>query len=247
MTAILVDDEKHCRDVLALLLAKYCPQITLLAACADGPAGVEAIDKHQPDLVFLDIEMPGMSGFDLLKTCQYTGFRVIFTTAYNEYAIQAIRHNALDYILKPIDKDELKQAVAKAEAVPTMPPTSSPVDAFVAYLNRQKTGDRLALPTLEGLQILQSEDIYYCESDGGYTHFFLTNGKAVLISKTLKEVEDVLESKGFCRVHHGFLINVRYVQRYIRGDGGEVIMANNKNIPVSRNKKQEFLNLLERI
>ncbi len=247
MTAIVVDDEKHCRDVLALLLTKHCPHITLLAACADGPAGVEAIDKHHPDLVFLDIEMPGMSGFDLLKTCQYTHFQVIFTTAYNEYAIQAIRHNALDYILKPVDKDELKQAVAKAEASPTMHPASSPVHEFVAYLNRQKTGDRLALPTLEGLQILQSEEIYYCESDGGYTHFFLTNGKNVLISKTLKEVEEVLGNKGFCRIHHGFLINVRYVQRYIRGDGGEVIMANNKNIPVSRNKKQEFLSLLERI
>ncbi|GAB3543657.1 LytR/AlgR family response regulator transcription factor [Spirosoma fluminis] len=246
MTAVLVDDEKHCRDVLALLLAKYCPQITLLASCSDGPEGVAAVNLHHPDLVFLDIEMPGMSGFDMLKACQFTGFRVIFTTAYNEYAIQAIRHNALDYILKPIDKDELRQAISKAEeALPTR--STSQVDEFVAYLNRQKTGDRIALPTMEGLQILQSEEIYYCESDGGYTHFFLTNGKAVLISKTLKEVEDVLESKGFCRVHHGYLINVRYVQRYIRGDGGEVIMANNKNIPVSRNKKQEFLNLLERI
>lgn len=246
MTAVLVDDEKHCRDVLALLLAKYCPQVTLLASCSDGSEGVSAIDMHHPDLVFLDIEMPGMSGFDLLKSCQFTGFRVIFTTAYNEYAIQAIRHNALDYILKPIDKDELKQAVAKAEEAVSSR-NNSKVDEFVAYLNRQKTGDRIALPTMEGLQILQSEEIYYCESDGGYTHFFLTNGKAVLISKTLKEVEDVLESKGFCRVHHGYLINVRYVQKYIRGDGGEVVMANNKNIPVSRNKKQEFLNLLERI
>ncbi|HEY0111165.1 MAG TPA: LytTR family DNA-binding domain-containing protein, partial [Fibrella sp.] len=193
-----------------------------------------------------DIEMPGMSGFDLLKTCQFTGFRVIFTTAYNEYAIQAIRHNALDYILKPVDKDELRQAVAKAEEAISARPTTQ-VDEFVAYLNKQKTGDRIALPTMEGLEILQSDEIYYCESDGGYTHFFLTNGKAVLISKTLKEVEEVLESKGFCRVHHGFLINVRYVQKYIRGDGGEVVMANNKNIPVSRNKKQEFLSLLERI
>ncbi|HEX9958066.1 MAG TPA: LytTR family DNA-binding domain-containing protein [Fibrella sp.] len=246
MTAILVDDEKHCRDVLALLLARYCPQITLLATCADGSEGVEAIERHRPDLVFLDIEMPGMSGFDLLKTCQFTGFRVIFTTAYNEYAIQAIRHNALDYILKPVDKDELRQAVAKAEEAISARPTTQ-VDEFVAYLNKQKTGDRIALPTMEGLEILQSDEIYYCESDGGYTHFFLTNGKAVLISKTLKEVEEVLESKGFCRVHHGFLINVRYVQKYIRGDGGEVVMANNKNIPVSRNKKQEFLSLLERI
>ena len=246
MTAILVDDESHCRDVLALLLTKYCPQITLLASCANGPQGVEAIERHHPDLVFLDIEMPGMSGFDMLKACAVTDFRVIFTTAYNEYAIQAIRHNALDYILKPVDKDELRQAVIKAEeSVSTR--AASTVHEFVSYLNRQKTGDRIALPTMEGLQILQSDEIYYCESDGGYTHFFLTNGKAVLISKTLKEVEDVLETKGFCRVHHSYLINVRYVQKYIRGDGGEVIMANNKNIPVSRNKKQEFLNLLERI
>ena len=108
-------------------------------------------------------------------------------------------------------------------------------------------GDRIALPTSDGLQILQSEEIWYCESEGGYTRFFLTNGKISLISKTLKEVEDVLEVKGFCRVHHSYLINLRYVQKYVRGDGGEVIMANGKNIPVSRNKKQEFLNFLEKI
>ncbi|WP_338874854.1 LytTR family DNA-binding domain-containing protein [Spirosoma sp. SC4-14] len=246
MTAILVDDEKHCRDVLALLLAKYCPTVDLLAPCADGRAGLEAIERYRPDLVFLDIEMPGMSGFDMLAACRFTSFRVIFTTAYNEYAIQAIRHNALDYILKPVDKDELVQAVSKAIQEREHRSAAS-VDQFVEYLTRQKLGDRIALPTMEGLQILKADDIYYCESDGGYTHFFLTNGKNVLISKTLKEVEEVLEHKGFCRVHHGFLINLRYVQRYIRGDGGEVVMDNNKTLPVSRNKKQEFLSLLEKI
>lgn len=246
MTAILVDDEKHCRDVLGLLLHRYCPQVNLLASCAGGQEGLEAIEQHHPDVVFLDIEMPGMGGFDLLEACKFNQFGVIFTTAYNEYAIKAIRHNALDYILKPIDKDELMQAVAKADREKA---ARAPlrVEPFVDYLNRQKMGDRIALPTMEGLQILQSEDIYYCESDGGYTHFFLTNGKKILISKTLKEVEDVLENKGFCRVHHGYLINLRYVQKYIRGDGGEVVMANNKNIPVSRNKKQEFMNFLEKI
>jgi two-component system LytT family response regulator len=246
MTAIIVDDEKHCRDVLALLLQRFCPQVQLLASCVDGTEGYQAVEMHHPDLVFLDIEMPGMSGFDMLEACRFTKFDVIFTTAYNEYAIKAIRHNALDYILKPIDKDELVQAVQKAEQE-RLTRSSAKVESFVEYLHRQKTGDRIALPTLEGLQIINSEEIYYCESDGGYTRFFLTNGKVVLISKTLKEVEDVLETKGFCRVHHGYLINVRYVQRYIRGDGGEVIMENNKNIPVSRNKKQEFLNLLEKI
>ena len=246
MTAIIVDDEKHCRDVLALLLQRFCPQVQLLASCVDGTEGYQAVEMHHPDLVFLDIEMPGMSGFDMLEACRFNKFDVIFTTAYNEYAIKAIRHNALDYILKPIDKDELVQAVQKAEQE-RLTRAPAKVESFVEYLHRQKTGDRIALPTLEGLQIINSEEIYYCESDGGYTRFFLTNGKIVLISKTLKEVEDVLETKGFCRVHHGYLINLRYVQRYIRGDGGEVIMENNKNIPVSRNKKQEFLNLLEKI
>ncbi len=246
MTALLVDDEKHCRDVLGILLKKYCPQVELLASCADGPEGVAAIDQHQPDLVFLDIEMPGMSGFDLLESVGFKGFDVIFTTAYNEYAIKAIRHNALDYILKPVDKDELVQAAMKAEREQSAR-SAARIEDFVQYLQRQKLGDRVALPTMEGLQIIPSDEIYYCESDGGYTHFFLTNGKTVLISKTLKEVEEVLESKGFCRVHHGYLINLRYVQRYLRGDGGEVVMANNKTLPVSRNKKQEFLNFLEKI
>lgn len=246
MTAIIVDDEKHCRDVLALLLQKFCPQVQLMASCADGQTGVDAISLHRPDMVFLDIEMPGMNGFDMLEACRYTNFKLIFTTAYNEYAIKAIRHNALDYILKPVDKDELVQAVQRAAQQRSSQP-SNQIEGLIEYLNSQKAGDRIALPTLEGLQILQSEDIWYCESDGGYTRFFLNTGKVSLISKTLKEVEEVLESKGFCRIHNSYLINLRYVQKYIRGDGGEVIMVNGSNIPVSRNKKQDFLNLLEKI
>jgi two-component system LytT family response regulator len=246
MTAIIVDDEKHCRDVLGLLLHKYCPALQVVESCPDGQSAIAAIEMHHPDVVFLDIEMPGMSGFEMLESCRFTNFEVIFTTAYNEYAIKAIRHNALDYILKPIDKDELVQAVGRIPEDQQVKHASR-VDHFVEYLNRQKMGDRIALPTSDGLQILQSEEIWYCESEGGYTRFYLTNGKISLISKTLKEVEDVLETKGFCRVHHSYLINLRYVQKYIRGDGGEVIMANGKNIPVSRNKKQEFLNFLEKI
>ncbi|GAB3998374.1 LytTR family DNA-binding domain-containing protein [Spirosoma daeguense] len=246
MTALLIDDEKHCRDVLTLLLKRYCPNVQILAGCANGSEGLTAIESMRPDLIFLDIEMPGMSGFEMLEACRYHGFRVIFTTAFNEYAIKAIRHNALDYILKPVDKDELIRAVAKAEQEQTTQ-TPSNIDQFLGYLQHQRIGDRIALPTMEGLQIIHSEEIYYCESDGGYTRFALKNGQIVLISKTLKEVEDVLETKGFCRVHHSYLINLRYVQRYIRGDGGEVVMANNKALPVSRNKKQEFLSLLEKI
>jgi len=246
MTVVIIDDEKHCRDVLGLLLQKYCPGLQVIASCADGQSGINTIEMHHPDIVLLDIEMPGMSGFDMLEACTFRNFEVIFTTAYNEYAVKAIKHNALDYILKPVDKDELLAAIARAEKE-RAERNFSPINNLVEYLNTQKNTDRIALPTLEGLQILQREEIYYCESEGGYTRFYLTNGKVSLISKTLKEVGDVLEKKGFCRIHHGYLINLRYVQKYIRGDGGEVIMANGKNIPVSRNKKQEFLNFLEKI
>lgn len=246
MKAVIVDDEKHCRDVLKLLLQRHCPSVQVMATCEDGHEGLKAIRLHEPDVVFLDIEMPGMNGFDMLGGHTLQEFDVIFTTAYNEYAIKAIRHNALDYILKPVDKDELVEAVKRAQQSASSR-SSGRIENLIAYLNRQKTGDRIALPTLEGLQIIMSDQIYYCESDGGYTYFYLTSGKSLLISKTLKEVEEVLENKGFCRVHHGYLINLKYVQKYIRGDGGEVIMANNKNIPVSRNKKQEFLNFLEKI
>ena len=246
MTALLIDDEKHCRDVLSLLLKRYCSSVQVLASCASGYEGQTAIDALHPDVIFMDIEMPGMSGFEMLETCRYSNFRVIFTTAFNEYAIKAIRHNALDYILKPVDKDELIRAVDKVEQELTTQ-AAPRIEQFLGYLQNQRAGDRIALPTLEGLQIIHSEEIYYCESDGGYTRFALKNGQIILISKTLKEVEEVLESKGFCRVHHSYLINLRYVQRYIRGDGGEVVMANNKTLPVSRNKKQEFLGLLEKI
>ncbi|MBD2753581.1 LytR/AlgR family response regulator transcription factor [Spirosoma validum] len=246
MTALIIDDEKHCRDVLSLLLKRYCPIVQIAATCANGAEGQVAIETLRPDLVFLDIEMPGMNGFDMLEACRYTDFQVIFTTAFNEYAIKAIRHNALDYILKPVDKDELIHAVAKAQQKQN---TQSPsgIEQLLGFLQNQNVGGRISLPTLEGLQIIDSEDIYYCESDGGYTRFAMKNGQIILISKTLKEVEEVLDTKGFCRVHHSYLINLRYVQRYIRGDGGEVVMANNKALPVSRNKKQEFLSLLEKI
>lgn len=247
MRAIIVDDEKHCRDVLILLLKTNCPQVEVVEMCEDGRAGLAAIERLKPELVFLDIEMPGMNGFEMLEASDYSKFQVIFTTAYDEYAIKAIRHNALDYILKPVDEEELIQAVKRAGEEKQAEATEKVVELLREMGKPKKEDQRIALSSLDGFMILNTDEIFYCESDGGYTKFYLSNGKASLISKTLKEVEDVLENKGFCRVHHSFLINVKYVHRYIRGDGGEVVMANGKNIPVSRNKKQDFLSLIERI
>jgi two-component system LytT family response regulator len=139
MTAIIVDDEKHCRDVLELLLHKYCPTVQVVANCEDGPSALRAIELHKPAIVFLDIEMPGMNGFTLLENCQQRSFEVIFTTAYNEYAIKAIRHNALDYIVKPIDKDELLQAVSRVKQHIDLPPAPR-IENLIEYLHRQKNG-----------------------------------------------------------------------------------------------------------
>jgi two-component system LytT family response regulator len=166
MTALIIDDEKHCRDVLLLLLQKNCPGVQVLDTCVDGPSGIQAIERHRPDLVFLDIEMPGMNGFDMLSQCRYHQFKLIFTTAYDEYAIQAIRHNALDYLLKPVDKDELMKAVQRASES-TGTAAADRIEQLLQQVQPQKTMGKVALPTLEGLLFINPDDIYYCESDGG--------------------------------------------------------------------------------
>jgi two-component system LytT family response regulator len=247
MTAIIVDDEKHCREVLQLLLEKHCPSVKLLANCAGGAEALQALSQHQPDILFLDIEMPEMNGFELLEKTDHPSFGLIFTTAYNEYAIKAIKHSALDYLLKPVDKDELIAAVQRAKENKTQK-SSVRIDSFLSFINGKKQPRRLAIPTLEGLIMINTEDLLYCESDSAYCRlFFINQAKPMVISKVLKEVEDVLQGDDFCRIHNSYLINVRFVQRYIRGEGGEVVMSNGIHLPVSRTRKQDFLNLLEKI
>jgi two-component system, LytTR family, response regulator len=247
MTAIIVDDEKHCREVLQLLLQKYCPSIKLLGNCASGTEALQTIAQRQPDILFLDIEMPGMNGFELLEKVEHPEFAVIFTTAYNEYAIKAIKHSALDYLLKPIDKDELILAMERAKENRSQ---RSPgrIHQFLDLINSKKQSRRLAVPTLEGLIMINTDEILYCESDSAYCRVFFTNqGRPLVISKVLKEVEEVLQGEDFCRIHHSYLINMRFVEKYIRGEGGEVVMSNGIHLPVSRTRKQDFLSLLEKI
>lgn len=248
MKAIIIDDEKHCREVLATLIQKYCPEVVVTDSFAGGEAALSHFKKTLPDLLFLDIEMPGMNGFEFLEKCPERNFEIIFTTAYNEYAIKAIKHSALDYLLKPIDRDELISAVEKAK-LQNVQKSSARVDQLLSALSLKKNSKRFGVPTLDGLIMLDSEEILYCESDGPYcTFYFNNNVKPLLTSKTLKEAEEVLLGGGdFFRVHHSFLINLKYIQKYIRGEGGEVIMSNGKNIPVARSRKQDFLKLLEKI
>jgi two-component system, LytTR family, response regulator len=246
MTAIIVDDEKHCREVIQHLLQKYCAEITVVASCASGNEALLYIEKVSPDILFLDIEMPGMNGFELIEKIPHPGFEIIFTTAYNEYAIKAIKHSALDYLLKPVDKDELIQAVQRAKSHQSIL-AAQRVNNLVQLLNA-KNNKRFAVPSSEGLIMVDTDNIVYCESDSAYCKiFFNNNPKPLLISKTLKEVEDVLSPTDFCRIHNSYLINLKAVQRYIRGEGGEVVLNNGQHLPVSRTRKQDFLSLLEKI
>lgn len=247
MTAILVDDEKHCREVMEHLLHKHCGDVNILASCNSGAAALIALEKQTPDILFLDIEMPGMNGFELLEKCKHPNFEIVFTTAYNEYAIKAIKHSALDYLLKPVDKDELVQTVNRAKEHKTLK-ASQRVDELLEMLNLKKNAKRFAVPTMEGLIMVNSDTILYCESDSAYCKIFFNNAnKPLTLSKTLKEVEEVLQGNDFCRIHHSYLINMKCVQSYIRGEGGEVVLNNGIHLPVSRTRKQDFLSLLEKI
>ncbi|MBX2921958.1 MAG: response regulator transcription factor [Chitinophagaceae bacterium] len=247
MTAIIVDDEKHCREVLEIMLQKYCSDVKLLASAATGVEALALLERESPDLVFLDIEMPGMNAFELLEKLEHPSFEIIFTTAYDEYALKAIKHSALDYLLKPVVKEELIATLKKAREQKERKSTSR-IEALLQLLATEKRGKRFAVPTHEGLIMIDADDILYCESDSAYCRIFLMNtDRPVLISKTLKEVEEVLRDQQFCRVHNSYLVNIKFVKSYIRGEGGEVVMDNNIHLPVSRARKQELLSWLQKI
>jgi two-component system, LytTR family, response regulator len=206
-----------------------------------------ALEKEKPDILFLDIEMPGMNGFELLEKFHHPEWEIVFTTAYNEYAIKAIKQSALDYLLKPVDKDELVQTVQRAKEHKTLK-ASQRVDSLLEMLQLKKQSKRFAVPTVEGLIMVEAETVLYCESDSAYCKiYFMNQPKPLVISKTLKEVEEVLQGCDFCRIHHSYLINMKCVQSYIRGEGGEVVLNNGVHLPVSRTRKQDFLGLLEKI
>ncbi len=246
MTAIIVDDEKHCREVLEHLIGKHCPDKSLLDNCRDGPHALQVLQHQTPDILFLDIEMPGMNGFEMFEQCQPINFEIVFTTAYNEYAVKAIKHSALDYLLKPIDKDELKLTVLRAKEHKANKPADR-LNDLLNKLQNKKPSKRFAAATMEGLNMVNADDILYCESDSEYCKLFFIDGKSLLLSKTLKDVEEVLHHEEFCRIHNSYLVNLNHVQKYIKGEGGEVVMSNGVNLPVSRTRKQDFLKLLEKI
>lgn len=244
ITAIIIDDEAKGRLALREKLLTYCPQVRILAEAANGVEALTLIQQHRPQLVFLDIEMPKMNGFEMLNELPEKNFHIIFTTAYDQYAIKAIKYAAFDYLLKPIDIEELKTAVVKLENKESNQ-TKTQVELLYHHMQQPKKQlSKLAIPTLEGLLFYDISDIVYLEANSNYTNLYFANKTKITASKTLKELEELLPGDFFFRTHHSFLINLSYIKRYIKGDGGQIELQNGAYVDVSRRKKEEFLKVI---
>jgi len=242
LRAIIIDDEPESRNTIRNILATYCEKVNVVDEAENVGSGVQSIKMNKPDLVFLDIQMPDGTGFDLLQQVGNVVFQVIFVTAFDQYALKAIKFSALDYILKPIDPQLLIEAVNKAKNPEQDIKT---ITHQISTLLRNKNGfERITLPTFEGLRFINLKDIVRCEADNNYTHFFLNSGEDILVTKTLKEYEDSLSGLDFIRVHQSHLVNIKFIDRYIKGDGGTIIMVDGSEVEVSRRRKEEFLNLM---
>jgi two-component system LytT family response regulator len=242
--SIIVDDELRGRQTLQNLLAESCPNVEVLALCESVAAAREAIALHKPQLVFLDVEMPQENGFALLEEAEHINFDVIFTTAHSHHAIKAIKLSALDYLLKPIDIDEL---VAAVEKVAAKKPASGAKHIQMLLQNtaeKEKQQEKIALPTTDGYVFVRLSDILRCDAHGSYTMFYFTDGETLLVCKNLKEFEDLLTDLNFFRVHHSHIVNMSHIQRYLRGDGGTVVLKDGSQVEVARRKKEQFLQAL---
>lgn len=241
--AILVDDEKNALEVLEWLIKTYCPEVEIVGQFQSGEDCLNNIQSLKPDVLFLDVEMPKMNGFDLLEKIQDKNFDVVFTTAYDKFAVKAFRYSAINYLLKPIDPDDLittverikqKKAVINKEQVDLL---------FQSLVNKDNTLERIALSTNDGLTFVMTKEIIYCKAESNYTSLALLNGKKILIAKTLKEIDETLAGKDFFRVHKSFLVNINHISKFVRGEGGYIVMPDSQQISIARDRKDDFFQL----
>ena len=240
LRTVLIDDAQSNLSALSEKLSRHCPGVEIIARCDNGAEAIDIIESLRPDVVFLDIEMPVMNGFVMLQHLTYKQFALIFVTAYDHYAIKAIRYSAIDYLVKPVEIEELKAAVEKAEMNRTSRSSQLQLDLFLEQVHK-KQPKRLTIPTNEGFQFINIENIMYLEASNNYTTLYLSGDQKFLVCRTLKDFEDLLPVQTFIRIHHSHIINKDYVEKYIRGDGGQVVMKNGNNLDVSKRKKSEFL------
>jgi len=240
---ILVDDEKSGLNTLRKLLQLYCPEVKIVAECGDADIAKEKIELLDPQLVFLDISLPGKSSFDLLSELGKINFEIIFVTAHHEYALQAFRYSAVDYLVKPVDEDILADSVKRAvKRVDTLATHDNILTLVHNVQNTQvKREMKLCIPSLNGFKVVEMKDILYCEASGSYTNFILSENNSICSAKPIYEYEELLSGGGFIRIHKSYLVNLVHVREYVRGEGGSVILSNNLQVAVSRRKKDYFL------
>jgi two-component system LytT family response regulator len=247
LRTIIIDDEAPMRQSLEMMLKVSCPNIKVIATADSVKNGVLAIKRFRPDLVFLDIKMSDGTGFDLLRQLEPIEFKVIFITAYDQYAVKAFKFSAMDYLLKPLDQDELKGAVNKAEKSILLG-LKIQLEALQSNMRPDDYSVRkIILRTFDSIHLVITREIICCESDGSYTIFHLVNGNSIVVSNRLKEYDEILTGIGFFRAHKSFLINLSHIIRFDKGDGGYVILTNEIKIPVASRKKEQLMELFDKI
>ncbi len=245
--SILIDDEQHCRDSLCKTLEDYFPEIELISVCTNVKEGLQAIEQFKPELVFLDVEIPPSTGFDLLQHLTPISFEVIFTTAFDKYAIRAIKASALDFLLKPVGREELGLAIERFRQKKIKNNSQLQMEALFENIRHLKDQlKKIMLPNQNGFEFASVKDIIRLQSDSNYTTFYFMDKRKVIVSKTIKEYEEMLAGHDFFRVHQSHIINLNYIKSYTKGEGGSVVMQDGSEIDVSRRRKDEFLKLLEK-
>ena len=242
LTAIIIDDEANSRNALRQKLGNHCADVRIIAECENGEEGIKNIEEKKPDIVFLDVEMPRMNGFTMLQQLKNKNFEVIFITAYDHYAIKAIKFSALDYLVKPVEVEELKIAVEKVTQKRSHHDGNNRVELLLQnFLDEKTAHQRIAISSMDGLLFIATDEIIYLEANSNYTSFFLTGNRKITATKTLKDFEELLPVSIFIRIHHSYLINKNHVEKYIKGEGGQVTMKNGVILDVARRKKEEFM------
>lgn len=249
MKALIIEDEQKSREMLSEILKKKYPQIAILGLAKNVTEAVELINKTKPNLLFLDISMPDGTGFDVLEKTQDKKYDIIFTTATDKHALKAIKYSACDYLLKPIDLDDLEAAIKRLEHKRSISmPSMDNLQFLIQNLKRSDDNyNKITLPTGNAFEVVYIKDIIRCEADGSYTNFFLVGGKKLMVSASLKHYEDLLPERDFIRIHHHHLVNMNHVIRYLKEDGGYAIMTDNSKLEISRRKKDAFLDRMNAV
>ncbi len=244
LTLVIIDDEQDARSTLTLFLTQYCPDIEIAGEAADVSSGVALIRSLNPNIVLLDIHLKAANGFDLLNKFTNPSFRVIFITAFDSYALKAFQYCALDYVLKPIDPNRLINAIDKAkESIQKEISFQQQIESL-QNINRTKTFEKIALPSSEGIIFISLMDIIYLKSDTSYTTFYTCKNEKVVVSKSLKDFENILPDDVFFRTHQSYILNIHFIKKVLKEDGGYALLESGEKIPISRRKKEGFLNML---